>query len=325
MKANRSGFTLVELLVVIAIIGILVALLLPAVQAAREAARRNQCVNNLKQLGVAMQNYHDTNGHLPIGNISCCHGTWQMAILPFIEEQSLADLYTPLPKGELLIERYRYHAEDLTANPPIRNKQVVETRISTLTCPSDQQQTTNVLEGPDSAVTMHNYVVNYGNTNHRQTNHLGPTSPDFVEFLGAPFLSQDTNPPNLDRVASFRKVPDGLSKTLLAAETVQGQDGDLRGLTWWGWSAGFETFSVPNDTEPDLMQQSAYCNPTAPNPPCEGMSGPFFYRALARSRHPGVVNAVMIDGSVHTVSDSIDLGPWRAAGTTKGEEVASLF
>ena len=99
MKKNSHGFTLVELLVVIAIIGILVALLLPAIQAAREAARRAQCVNNLKQIGIALQNYHDTHKELPAGNYSCCWGTWQMAILPFIEEQQLGDMYTWLPKN----------------------------------------------------------------------------------------------------------------------------------------------------------------------------------------------------------------------------------
>src|SRR5262245_23043547 len=98
MRKHSNGFTLVELLVVIAIIGILVALLLPAIQAAREAARRSQCTNNLKQLGLAMMNYHDTNKRLPFGNYSCCWGTWQMSILAFIEEQQLGDLYTWTPK-----------------------------------------------------------------------------------------------------------------------------------------------------------------------------------------------------------------------------------
>ena len=83
---SKRGFTLVELLVVIAIIGILVALLLPSVQSARAAARRVQCVNNLKQLGIAMHNYHGSQRKLPVGNVSCCWGTWQMMILPFLEE-----------------------------------------------------------------------------------------------------------------------------------------------------------------------------------------------------------------------------------------------
>src|SRR5690606_35055698 len=108
MNKVRPGFTLVELLVVIAIIGTLVALLLPAVQAAREAARRSQCVNNLKQLGTSMQNYHDTYRELPKGNVSCCWGTWQMAILPFIEQTQLADRYQFIPRNITMFDdRYR--------------------------------------------------------------------------------------------------------------------------------------------------------------------------------------------------------------------------
>ncbi|MFM9068057.1 MAG: DUF1559 domain-containing protein [Planctomycetota bacterium] len=89
---RRPGFTLVELLVVIAIIGILVALLLPAVQAAREAARRTQCLNNLKQLGLALHNYHDSRRSFPAGaspNVTAFN--WRVAIWPFMEQQSLFD------------------------------------------------------------------------------------------------------------------------------------------------------------------------------------------------------------------------------------------
>ena len=91
---TKRGFTLVELLVVIAIIGVLVALLLPAVQAARESARLSQCGNNLRQVGVALQNYHETRQKLPPGSRSCCWGTWQMDVLAFIEQRQLADMYT---------------------------------------------------------------------------------------------------------------------------------------------------------------------------------------------------------------------------------------
>src|SRR3954471_24930701 len=141
MKRKR-GFTLVELLVVIAIIGILVALLLPAIQAAREAARRAQCVNNQKKLGIAMQNYHDVHKKLPMGSYSCCWGTWQMSILPFIEEQQLADIYLWSPNiatGHLEIgyeDDYRYDSEKPAHTPPIHNLKVLQHRISTLTCPS---------------------------------------------------------------------------------------------------------------------------------------------------------------------------------------------
>src|SRR5271167_2927424 len=85
---RRRGFTLIELLVVIAIIAVLIALLLPAVQAAREAARRSQCVNNLKQVGIAMHNYQSSNNSLPFGMKGCCWGTWQVAVLPFLEQSN---------------------------------------------------------------------------------------------------------------------------------------------------------------------------------------------------------------------------------------------
>src|SRR5262245_3988843 len=90
---SRRGFTLVELLVVIAIIGILVALLLPAVQAAREAARRSQCINNQKQEALAILNFESAKGGLPVGMYECCWGTWQIGILPYLEETALSAGY----------------------------------------------------------------------------------------------------------------------------------------------------------------------------------------------------------------------------------------
>ena len=158
MQKMHNGFTLVELLVVIAIIGILVALLLPAIQAAREAARRAQCVNNLKQVGVAMQNYHDVHKTLPMGSYSCCFGTWQMAILPFIEEQQLADLYTWNPKDlDHFDFTYSYYSELPTHTPPIRNLEVVKSHIAALTCPSDEAQiiTENASGSSDPATCGH--------------------------------------------------------------------------------------------------------------------------------------------------------------------------
>ena len=311
MNRNRA-FTLVELLVVIAIIGILVALLLPAIQAAREAARRAQCVNNVKQLGIAMQNYHDVHKALPMGNYSCCWGTWQMAILPFIEEQQLGDLYTWLPKGAPSYD-YNYTYDQNNKTVPTQNLKVTQSRITTLTCPSDEPQTLAVLV---PGGTYHNYVANYGNTNHVGSSALlGP------KYAGSPFIGSDPNPPT-PILIPFKKIVDGLSKTLMFSETVQGRDGDLRGFTWWGWSAGFETIATPNGNDPDLMQNAQYCNPVIPNPPCAQASGSNF-RAAARSRHPGGVNVAMCDASVQYVVDDVDLITWRAASTTRGQEVYS--
>src|SRR5262245_50412308 len=92
---SRGGFTLVELLVVIAIIGILVALLLPAIQSAREAARRAQCINHIKQIGIAIHQFHDTRKALPPSRVDCDHSTWAAEIWPYIEEGSVAAQYDP--------------------------------------------------------------------------------------------------------------------------------------------------------------------------------------------------------------------------------------
>ncbi len=319
MKRTTYGFTLVELLVVIAIIGILVALLLPAIQSAREAARRSQCVNNLKQLGIAMQNYHDVHKSLPMGNFSCCWGTWQMAVLPYIEEQQLADLYRWNPKYATIYEdEYRYDGHGpLPTTPPVQstNLQVVQKRIKTLTCPSDEPQTNSAFV---SGGTYHNYVANYGNTNHVGSSCLLPTCP---KYAGSPFIGSDPNPP-MFLVTTFKQITDGLSKTLMFSETLQGRDDDLRGFTWWGWSAGFETFSSPNASDPDYLQQASYCVSTAVNPPCSGAVGGVM-RAAARSNHPGGVNVAMCDASVQFVVDDVDLATWRAASTSRGEEVYS--
>jgi prepilin-type processing-associated H-X9-DG protein len=120
---------------------------------------------------------------------------------------------------------------------------------------------------------------------------------------------------------TFRKITDGLSKTMMVSETVQGQGGDLRGFTWWGWAAGFEAYAVPNASDPDLMQHINYCKKDiVPNPPCGPAAGPRFNN-FARSRHPGGVHVLLCDSSVQFVADDVDLTTWRAASTIKGDEV----
>ena len=129
MRLRQRGFTLVELLVVIAIIGILVGLLLPAVQAAREAARRMQCQNNLKQLGLSFHNYESATKRFPggVGPFGCCWGTWQVGVLPYMEQSAMYSIYQNYGGSDATGIRYGGAV----------NRPVTSSRIPTLTCPSD--------------------------------------------------------------------------------------------------------------------------------------------------------------------------------------------
>ena len=186
MKNRRSGFTLIELLVVIAIIAVLIALLLPAVQAAREAARRMQCTNNLKQIGLAMHGYHDQQGTLPPGIKGCCWGSWLVYVLPFVEQQSLFNAWNSVGDdrydGSIQGGMFRYDG--------VANITVVSTRINAYLCPSDPNNLTNTFDsqtlgGKVFTATAQNFVVNFGNTIINQSqNYL--VNGVKVPFLGAP-------------------------------------------------------------------------------------------------------------------------------------------
>ena len=181
MRSRRPAFTLIELLVVIAIIAVLIALLLPAVQSAREAARRSQCINNLKQIGLGMHNYESVNGSLPPGQKSCCWGTWLVFMLPQIEQQALFNAWNF--GGDLV-----YYQMGSQYDVPLRyggaaNTTVTATRVNAYVCPSDGGATSLVGIGQ---VTSQNYVVNFGNLVTSQPSSLaygGVTYP----FGGLPF------------------------------------------------------------------------------------------------------------------------------------------
>lgn len=310
MRVKRPAFTLVELLVVIAIIGVLVALLLPAVQAAREAARRSSCANNLKQLGIAFHNRHDSLGSLPPGEgpSGCCWGTWQVLILPYMEQQALHDLYQNWGGNDTTVTpRLRYGDEPNRTN-------VTTKRLPTLTCPSDEPQQT--------PITMHNYAVNYGNTNNR-----GASDPNVVglTFLEAPFgLPRNSAKPRDGRLLS--SLTDGTSNTMLAAEIRQGKRGDLRGFTWWGGATYFTAFGGPNSPIQDVISGGTCVPPPAPNPPCTNAAGtptlPVWMGS--RSMHPNGVQVVMGDGAVKFVTNNVDILVWRAASTSQGQESMQL-
>jgi prepilin-type N-terminal cleavage/methylation domain-containing protein len=336
MRNRSHGFTLVELLVVIAIIGILVALLLPAIQAAREAARRTECLNNLKQLGLAAQLYHDAHRELPPGANSCCLGTWVPYLLTFMEQGNAIDQY----------EFVNFNAMDTLGDPSRMAESYFSTQeldgsvggnllisslyFESLNCPSDEIKEEY---GPSSYA---NYVGNFGNTirtvpvSLEDRIILNKGTNDEVRFGGAPFrLFETLRELKLPR-PSYRQFTDGLSSTMLFSETVKQPRSDLRGYVWWGYAAGYTSFLSPNSSEPDRMQSFANCDSETADiqPRCDNPTGPALETrsmSAARSQHPGGVQVVMCDGSGKFVSDDVDLLIWRAAGSTHGEEIASAL
>jgi prepilin-type N-terminal cleavage/methylation domain-containing protein/prepilin-type processing-associated H-X9-DG protein len=330
MSRHRRGFTLIELLVVIAIIAVLIALLLPAVQSAREAARRAQCTNNLKQIGLAVHNYHDANLVFPPARKGCCWGTWNIFILPQLEQAAAYNAWNSYgnnvngPDGS-----HRYFGSV--------NWTVANMSISAYLCPSDfGTNPNNPVTNAVYKCQFRNYVVNLGNTNVGQMNFPAAVTPPTIMFAGAPFY--DEGSPNIDiqpastyypgrntrNIVGLSAITDGTSNTLAVSEVIMSQgSGDLRGFTQWGDAAGFETNIGPNSTSPDVHDWST----NWPNgPPLQALASPLgpndkYY--AARSRHPGGVNSLMADGHVQFVKDSINVLVWQGLGSRNGGEVVS--
>lgn len=330
-RLHRRGFTLIELLVVIAIIAILIALLLPAVQQAREAARRSQCKNNLKQIGIAIHNYHDVYTALPPGAYHAVFGTWQLHILPFLDQENLHAGY--VNSGGIT----SFRNGGIRYGSPV-NRPVTTTQLSIYTCPSD---TITRSAGLYSGISFHNYVANFGNTTRgRVSPHGTTTAGDPNIYGGAPFLevisgetggvstyySYITHDGTFKGNVTMSEIIDGTSNTLAISETVQGHDGDLRGFSWWGGGCHFETYRTPNSPQPDSLESAGYCRPDHPrNPPCVGRTSDNEESIAARSRHQGGVHGLLCDGSVQFFSDNIHLDTWRWLGTAWGSEVIGTF
>ena len=301
------AFTLVELLVVIAIIGVLVALLLPAVQMAREASRRTQCSNSMRQVALGLHNHHDSKGALPPATPAVTpywgQGTWMVPLMPYIEQPSMQDIYYDYGVAN---GRNYYHKDNI--------KGATGKQLKMLLCASNQTNTQGWPKNADGSVTYHNYIVNYGNTSINETiTWQTPTYNGFT-FAGAPFTC--------GKAQRFADISDGLSGTLLLSELIIGQRSDLRGATWWGSGAGFETSLKPNDTQPDRSwSSSAWCDPAAPNPPCAFTTNGYVF--AARSRHPNGVNAALCDGSVRFFINSVTVSTWNNLGTSQGGETTN--
>jgi prepilin-type N-terminal cleavage/methylation domain-containing protein len=296
-KSGR-GFTLVELLVVIAIIGILVALLLPAIQAAREAARRSQCSNHLKQWALAMQSYHDIHKSLPLGMARTPRHTWVVSLWPQIEQAGLADAYDP--------NLGFWQPPNTITNSP---NGLINQQVPVYYCPSDRK---GFWRADQYWRTRGNYVVNFGNT--RATG------------------SAATAPFGFDRSSRLGDITDGLANTMFLAEVIMAvadNQWDCRGdVHNDDDGAFFATVNTPNSG----IDACIICTPppgTPYLPPCTLTSTRFNNSATspavsARSLHPGGAQVAMGDGTVRFVNSSIALNVWQAAGSSQGGEAASL-
>ena len=305
---SRRGFTLVELLVVIAIIGILVALLLPAVQSAREASRRTSCTNNMKQWGLALHNYHDTKNVLVPCIWNNPRTTWVSQMWPYIEQQPLAD-------------RYDYGKAFWEVPNTILNSfdSPVGVRINAYYCPSDRMNALQQAPGDTYFRAKGNYNLNWGPINMDLAS--GATAPtEYAPFGWKDFVSHDK-----PRASRFNDFTDGLNNTMVMSEmlcptkdTDQDHRGDIHNddvcCTY------FMTINSPNSRIPDNMAGSFCVNRPTQNLPCVG-SGP--YQKAARSRHRNGVNANMADGSVHFIRDNIAISLWRAVSTMNGGEATT--
>ena len=309
--SSRHGFTLIELLVVIAIIAILIGLLLPAVQKVREAANRMKCTNNLKQWGLAIHNYHDTNGAVPEGNRSNPRRVWVVLVWPFVEQQNMTNQFNELVHFYQPPNTYTTTTNGIYAKfAPIYY------------CPSDR---INALwKGDIYWRARGSYVINWGN----MTVPRNTADPVQDPARGtAPFGYEDYISRNRPRTITFADVTDGLSNTLFLSEVIMARndnDYDIRGdmMNDDRPCTQFMTLNTPNSG----TDVSPYCNQnTYPyNPPCTNAGSGFAHKA-ARSRHAGGVNVLLGDGSCRFVRNSIGLATWRALGTMDGGEVVANY
>jgi prepilin-type N-terminal cleavage/methylation domain-containing protein len=322
---KRTAFTLVELLVVIAIIGILVALLLPAIQAAREAARRTQCINHLKQQGLATHNYHDSRKQLPPSRIVDHQATWLYLILPYMENVALGarwdiskgDFYDqPREVRTAIIQEYlcpSQHHETLTIGKAMKNvgghshsnadesgdiyyASVADYMGSmSSSCSLTRKPQINEQSSTDVAMKVDGAIV--------------PVKP--LKYTQTPGTGGTENYPQ--GVASYKssvtiaKVTDGTSKTLMYGEISRRR------------ADGFQAFNGDSNAALFVGQDRPFAPHPEP-PPKEPPPDPYLNTVSFGSSHPGVVHFAMVDGSVQPISREVDPAVLdRAAQRNDGE------
>ncbi|HEY4758953.1 MAG TPA: DUF1559 domain-containing protein [Thermoguttaceae bacterium] len=311
---RERAFTIVELLVVIAIIGILLALLIPAVQAARETARRGQCSNNLKQIGLAIHNYHNLNQKLPPGNVikeaGICPGNrpdvqtkdganWLIMILPFLEQESL------------------YASYDFGAyNEGLPNKRVRETHVGAYACPSDQDNEELMIpaSGPAAAgfLELPYMPGSYRAVSGRSDGYRFLDSSEFATYPQSWRGAIHAVGAMDFKAESFANIHDGASSTLMVGESTTKTNRAWR--TFWAYS--FAHFSLSAATQQARTLLGDY-------DACTAAGGPGKEKPCKRgwgSSHPQGINFLICDGSVCFLETSIEMDLFAKLATIDGGE-----